>query len=1641
MRYWIALGALAVLAFLYAAPTIEALRTPGLQAGTVALQMPNLRFPRFAIPKVHAAPRMPVIQPPAHTVAYPRSVPAHRVTHRVATRVPVVADSHTNVRTTPNAAAQQPKDPFANAPVVSDSTGIPAVSSTPVSATPAASPPPSSSGDPTYSFYSTSDTSTPTDTSTDSTVPVDSTTITPPSTPDTTSTTSSDPVSTTTPDDPSVTTSTSTSGGTSPAPSTDTTTGDTTTSTPTDPTSVTTPPATDPATSDPAATPGSGPSPPATWTLTLDPSATAVSVAVVGMNLVVTVDGVVTSKPLTDVSSLAISGGSALSVDLGGGSISIPVAYTAASSGSVAVGSGSGSTWTYDGHSGLQVAGGGVDLAVQNISSISAGGANDTLVGPGANTTWTISGADAGIVDSLSFTGVENLLGAANNEDTFVLQQSGSVSGTVDGGAAGFDTLVLDGTWSSVVSDPVDHSSGTLNLDGNVVTYAGLEPITNAIAVADFTLNLTPNAPDTVSLTSGGGMLTISGSTLETTTFAAPTHSLTINFGSQGDTLSIGDIHSVFTGPITVTGGAGNDTLAAPDVNGTWDITGIDGGTYTWTGGPLVTFTSVENLTGAATQNDAFTFETGGAVTGNIDAGGGTLTVGIASFVQVSGAYSFQQQSFTGAYAGSSSGTVTNGNVLTVSGTSGTGFVGVNAFSNPLGLQGTLTSFGLAVVTDGTHAWNLFQGTIANPQFVGLGLSFTAGLSNLTVQVNTGSGGTYLQTSGSPIVAGGVSLNFSAGIVAASTTFTIQVSSFVYFAGTFTIGASIGTTVDAQTGLDPVTIVTDAPGLSLALSHVSDCAAAAGSLALTTDDSMICNLPVNALQLSASNVSVFVGYSPGLTPTGAGGTLQLSDVQGHGVGLFATGVNVGLVLMSAFTTGNLVLDAFHPTFYSLRATAGNVAIVGIPGVTASATNIDVEVNGGGHWAFGSATVAADFADTFGLSGYTIATGGNPPITLHAAGALLSASADQILLSIGGFIYVDGSFSFSKGSVTTVDVSTGLSLTSAEEAVTFGLLPVSATNPGGGELAVTSDGSEIWNVPVEALLLGLGNVNVFVGYADDNLALNPATHKLDQTALDAANAVGLYLTGGNLGLTLMTADFPITVLTQAPLLYGSGMKFTALKSDGDSVGLVGVPDITLSATNFEVDVNEGSAGSLWPGTPVADFVSTFGPGGLLVPDDTSGDTVSLPFDGPIIGASADNVLLQLAGFVYISGSFAFSEGQEQWVDVASGISGAVAAAEFVGVNEYDTDPGGHTLGHNSDGSMIWNLPVSTINVGIGNASVFVGYSTGLHPTGPGHTLTLADVSNANGIGLLVSGVNLGLVLMKEDSKLVFQEAPLSLLTLTVANLRFFALTASAATAAIVGIPEVTATATGIQIRLNQGEAGSAWLGNLAAATPVVDFVASFGSGGLQVPLSTTGTATVGIPYTDEEIGASADQVRLQISQFVYLSGSFSFDKGPTLYVAVETGLTHDEAAANGLFLGIGTASSAPSDHSLAITSDGSELWNVPVGSIEIGIASGNIFAGYANGNIPLDSNGNISQAGLESQGSVGLFMSNVAVGLAMLRAPPLASALTSTSAAALAVSLAQFNFFTLKADAGNVALVGIPDLTLSSTNLEVRVNQG
>ncbi len=172
----------------------------------------------------------------------------------------------------------------------------------------------------------------------------------------------------------------------------------------------------------------------------------AIEVKVADGNIDLTLDGVISSKSVSSVAKLAITGGN--------------LADTLTIDSSVVT---SGIQVLFDGRAGV-----------------------DRIRGPPATLTWTLTAPGTGTVGSVSFTGVEDLEGAVGNEDTFVFEAAGSLTGTVDGGDAGYDTLVIHGGDYAVVTSTVTGpQSGVIALDSQQITYAGLEPILISTGSAD----------------------------------------------------------------------------------------------------------------------------------------------------------------------------------------------------------------------------------------------------------------------------------------------------------------------------------------------------------------------------------------------------------------------------------------------------------------------------------------------------------------------------------------------------------------------------------------------------------------------------------------------------------------------------------------------------------------------------------------------------------------------------------------------------------------------------------------------------------------------------------------------------------------------------------------------------------------------------------------------------------------------------------------------------------------------------------------------------------------------------------------------------------------------------------------------------
>ena len=344
--------------------------------------------------------------------------------------------------------------------------------------------------------------------------------------------------------------------------------------------------------------------------------------------------------------------------------------------------------------------------------------------------------------------------------------------------------------------------------------------------------------------------------------------------------------------------------------------------------------------------------------------------------------------------------------------------------------------------------------------------------------------------------------------------------------------------------------------------------------------------------------------------------------------------------------------------------------------------------------------------------------------------------------------------------------------------------------------------------------------MFVGY-DPLLADHIADRELTSDELDDDGAVGLFLNDVSLGLLVMRS----TVSPTTPGLSKLGvarLRFLALalKTPEDSVsGLVGVDELEVSVRGVSVVLNRGSALVAPPTPPGApgypadaalrlavDFKSSFpATGGFQVPVDTP-DIVApieprkfvlLDESRRVISASANNLTVRIADYVAVTGSFAFELVETSTpVDVLTGFEGATAELAL-GAAQAALGPlptaaskpaasAGPTL--KSDGSVLWNLPVTTMSIGIGDADVFVGYDPLLADHIADRELTSDELDDDGAVGLFLNDVSLGLLVMRST---VSPTTP-GLSKLGVARLRFLALALKTPEDSVSGLVGLTSS---------------------------------------------------------------------------------------------------------------------------------------------------------------------------------------------------------------------------------------------------------
>ncbi|MBW2623244.1 MAG: LEPR-XLL domain-containing protein, partial [Deltaproteobacteria bacterium] len=324
--------------------------------------------------------------------------------------------------------------------------------------------------------------------------------------------------------------------------------------------------------------------------------------------------------------------------------------------------------------------------------------------------------------------------GVDDQDDTLTVDFTGGLIEapiTFHGGAGGFDSLIIEGgSFNGSIYVAAGPDSGTITLDSLVISYTGLEPITDNNTVDDRVFNGPASGNRQIRIindpTSGYTKIDDNGTTaFESVSFKNPANTLTINAGTGDDTILIESLDDGFQAAVIINGGGGNDTITGPDAPNTWKLTGTNEGTLTadlsnLTNGPVTfDFNDIENITGGS-ETDSFTFDEDGGVTGTIDDAAGIKKISLGSFVTLSGAYDFDKGSKTFTL---SDGSTVTANYLTVGASSGTVFAGSGGDTdNPLGFNATLDEFALVIIVHlaSGRSWQALTGTLSSASFSGV---------------------------------------------------------------------------------------------------------------------------------------------------------------------------------------------------------------------------------------------------------------------------------------------------------------------------------------------------------------------------------------------------------------------------------------------------------------------------------------------------------------------------------------------------------------------------------------------------------------------------------------------------------------------------------------------------------------------------------------------------------------------------------------------------------------------------------------------------------------------------------------------------------------------------------------------------------
>ncbi|HIK93462.1 MAG TPA: hypothetical protein EYG03_16040 [Planctomycetes bacterium] len=182
-------------------------------------------------------------------------------------------------------------------------------------------------------------------------------------------------------------------------------------------------------------------------------------------------------------------------------------------------------------------------------------------------------------VDRVATVSVSDLyINGSAASDTLSVDFSGGAFGIHFNGGVGSDALTINGgSFTTVTYNTIAPTAGSINYDGTIVGFAGVEPIIDNSSATDRVF--TGSSADNVTLgddgITGNNISRLSStSTNESIDFVNPTNSLTVNGSAGNDTITLNGLDSLFDASVTLNGHGGHDdtTVTMADIS---SLTGL----------------------------------------------------------------------------------------------------------------------------------------------------------------------------------------------------------------------------------------------------------------------------------------------------------------------------------------------------------------------------------------------------------------------------------------------------------------------------------------------------------------------------------------------------------------------------------------------------------------------------------------------------------------------------------------------------------------------------------------------------------------------------------------------------------------------------------------------------------------------------------------------------------------------------------------------------------------------------------------------------------------------------------------------------------------------------------------------------------